>query len=448
MRERACSRPRSSSPSPTARPRRRRRARAPSARPSPRLQSLRIAIASSMPPRYAWFFWKTCMTTRGWRPSREQRRARVVEVRVRVVAGAHLLDREVEDLRVETATRAAALSPSSSSRQARERGLGHLELLRRRLGGREPVLELVAGLRERLGERCAGVARHPAEELGRRRDRAELRRRARAAAQPLGREPGERCRSPTSTSSGPSRWPPQRSCSFVAPSPCSYVPIEMCSAPWYAASSPPRSASSAGASERDAGEQLLRRRPQPLESRTPLTDRAAPSIAPSTRGPRIGSCAAGSLRFTCRAAAPSPRRAAPGPRSSGFLTPAAWKRLRAEATSISAVLVPDRARPGRRAVHEHAVRRAPSRRGEPSPAHRRGEYRPRRERSACCSAAAAAPGRAVADRARRRRPTTGITSRIDEVRNTSSAATQRASGKTPSAASYPAAAPAPRARPA
>ena len=32
-------------------------------------QSLRIAIASSMPPSHACFFWNTCMTTCGWRPS-------------------------------------------------------------------------------------------------------------------------------------------------------------------------------------------------------------------------------------------------------------------------------------------------------------------------------------------------------------------------------------------
>ena len=50
-------------------------------------------------------------------------------------------------------------------------------------------------------------------------------------------------------SSGPIRCEPQRSCSFARVSPCSYVPIETCSAPWYAASSPPRSAIIAGASE-------------------------------------------------------------------------------------------------------------------------------------------------------------------------------------------------------
>ena len=109
----------------------------------------------------------------------EQRRARVVEVRVGVVALPHLLDREVEDLRREPL-------PTSGSRTAMlelEAGgqgrLGDLELLGGRLRGRDPVLELVAGLRERLRERVVGVAHHPAEDLRRGGDRAERREPAR-----------------------------------------------------------------------------------------------------------------------------------------------------------------------------------------------------------------------------------------------------------------------------
>ena len=60
------------------------------------------------------------------------------------------------------------------------------------------------------------------------------------------------------TSSGPTRCEPQRSCSFVATSPVSYVPIETCSAPWYDVSSSPRSATSAGDERRDHRDSLAR----------------------------------------------------------------------------------------------------------------------------------------------------------------------------------------------
>src|ERR1700733_14830052 len=47
-----------------------------------------------------------------------------------------------------------------------ESRFGHLELLCGRLCRRDPVLELVARLRECVGERMFGVAHHPAEDLG------------------------------------------------------------------------------------------------------------------------------------------------------------------------------------------------------------------------------------------------------------------------------------------
>src|SRR5581483_6979944 len=74
----------------------------------------------------------------------------------------------------------------------RERSLGDLELVRRRLGGREAVLELVAGLRERPRERIVRVPRHPAEQLRGGGDRADLRDGLRLAPVPLGREARER----------------------------------------------------------------------------------------------------------------------------------------------------------------------------------------------------------------------------------------------------------------
>jgi hypothetical protein len=116
---------------------------------------LRIAIASSIPPSYGVFVWKTCITTRGARPSREHV-ARVVEVRVGVVALPHLLDREVEDLRREPLGARSLHRLPLELEAGGERGLGDLELLGRRLGGREPVLELVAGAREGLRERLSG----------------------------------------------------------------------------------------------------------------------------------------------------------------------------------------------------------------------------------------------------------------------------------------------------
>src|SRR5438067_1995729 len=67
-----------------------------------------------------------------------------------------------------------------------ERSLRELELLGRRVGRREPMLELVAGLRERARKATLRIPRHPAKDLGRRAERAELRRRARGIAPALG----------------------------------------------------------------------------------------------------------------------------------------------------------------------------------------------------------------------------------------------------------------------
>jgi hypothetical protein len=52
-----------------------------------------------------------------------------------------------------------------------ERSLGDLELLRARILGRQPVLQLVAGLGERARERTVRVSNHPAEQLRRDADR-------------------------------------------------------------------------------------------------------------------------------------------------------------------------------------------------------------------------------------------------------------------------------------
>ena len=130
-------------------------------------------------------------------PVREERRARVVEVGVRVVAVPDLLDRELEHLGVEAvphrSSGAACAAPwrellkASASRplrllltlarstraharaQARVAcGVRDLDLLRRRLRGRESALELEPRPGERAGERVSGVAVHPREHLHRR----------------------------------------------------------------------------------------------------------------------------------------------------------------------------------------------------------------------------------------------------------------------------------------
>src|SRR5437899_4418104 len=106
----------------------------------------------------------------------------------------------------------------------------------------------------------------------------------------------------------------------------------MCSAPWYAASSPERSANTAGAIEAtDASNSRATGRSP--DSRRPRTSTAAPSIETSVYGLSIGSFAAGSLDLICgRRASASKRRA--GPRRSGLLIRDAWMRFRAETTSI------------------------------------------------------------------------------------------------------------------
>ena len=127
------------------------------------------------------------------------------------------------------------------------------------------------GLRERAGELLVGVADHPAEDLGRGDDRSERRDTAGGPAHVLG-QLRRRRRSPTAVvaSIGPIRCDPQRSCSRARGSSCSYVPIEMCSAPWYAARSLLRRARTAGvsASRLDTSSWAIGLRREPRTTRT------------------------------------------------------------------------------------------------------------------------------------------------------------------------------------
>ena len=134
----------------------------------------------------------------------------------------------------------------------------------------------------------------------------------------------------------------------------------------------------------------------------------------------IGSCASGSARLTCGRSA-NTSASVQGRAGSGCATSAAREPLAARDDLQLAVGGADRAGPGARAVHEHAVRERHA--AEPDllpltagsvagarPAAARLQGRGGRRRSGVPSTA-----------------TTGITSRIDEVVNASSAAASAAS---------------------
>src|SRR5512133_237499 len=107
----------------------------------------------------------------------------------------------------------------------------------------------------------------------------------------------------------------------------------MCSAPWYAATSEPRTASAAGAKENDPASSSW----ASGRSRDVLTTwakTALPSMAASTRGRSNGSRASGSARRICGSSVITSASRA-GPRRNGRSTSAARKRLRAETTFSS-----------------------------------------------------------------------------------------------------------------
>ncbi len=132
--------------------------------------------------------------------------------------------------------------------------------------------------------------------------------------------------------SGPTRCDPQRSCSFDAGSPVSYVPIETCSAPWYDVRSSPRSAISAGTSEAmttaasrgTKGSDERRRMLAPVDAATRAT---------ATDGRSNGRRASGSPRFIAgRTANASASRI--GPRTNGTESPSRMRGFVPEAVLI------------------------------------------------------------------------------------------------------------------
>src|SRR2546430_4821029 len=117
-----------------------------------------------MPPSHASFFWNTWSTTRGWRLScRSVARAWLKYASVYQPARIFSTGRS----KISGGSRVLVCSARAMLElEARgERGLCSVQLLRRRLGGRKAVLELVSGLRQCPRDDVAGMACHPAEDL-------------------------------------------------------------------------------------------------------------------------------------------------------------------------------------------------------------------------------------------------------------------------------------------
>ena len=293
------------------------------------------------------------MTTRGWRPSCEQRLARVVEVRVRVPAGAHLLDRKVEDLgreprpkrlrhaRARGRLRAPPPRPPAARPTARPSRTG--------AAARGPASTAPA-------RRRVGMARHPAEDLRRRSKRAELRGGARAAARTLRRETGEHVADRRRRDERPDQMAAaalvllRRALAVLVRADRDVLGAVI------RASSEPRIAKHRRRERQQPGEQLLRRRPQPLRLADALhDDRRAGHRREHARALHRQLRAPGSFALHLRQERErldEPGRAAQH---------RARHARRAETLQRGRDLEPpsrmaDRARPRVRAVHEHAVR--------------------------------------------------------------------------------------------
>src|SRR5712691_727092 len=141
-----------------------------------------------MPPSHESFFWKICMTTFGRRSSRSSAsRAWMKYASVYQPARIFSTGRS----KISGWSLVLVVCAMFELEAGGEGCLGDLELLRRRLGRGEAVLQLVSRLRQCLRERVARIARHPAEDLRRGSDRADLRGGTRLVAHALGRKPCE-----------------------------------------------------------------------------------------------------------------------------------------------------------------------------------------------------------------------------------------------------------------
>ena len=235
-----------------------------------------------------------------------------------------------------------------------ERRLGHLELLGARLRGREAVLELVPRLRQRLRERVLRVPRHPAEELGGRGDRAELGSRLRLAPLALRREPGQDVADGGRDDQRPDEVP---AAALVLAR--GALPVLVAADRDVLRAVVRRELARAqrhhrGRDRDDRRQQLPRERPQSRLAEAATTT-AAPSIEPSVRGLSIGSSRSRKLHLDLRQQQQRLGEAG-GAAQERVLDPRRLEALPRRGDLDPPVVVPDRARPRVRPVHEHPVR--------------------------------------------------------------------------------------------
>ena len=248
---------------------------------------------------------------------------------------------------------------------------------------------------------------------------------------------------PSSSVSGPTRCEPQRSCSFAARSPVSYVPIETCSAPWYEVSSCAAERDEGG---RDRGDQHASPRAS-ASGRDERRARLALALAGDEgdgdrRAARRASAPRAGARLTSGSTA-NASASRSGPRTNGMVTRGAEPRLRPRRGLDRPVGQPNGGAPGRRPVHEHAVLEGHA--AEPELLHDAegsasdpGHGCARRRRSTRSAATCVSPRDAEAPAggappphgssyARSSTATTGMTSRTDDEVKASSAARRRPS---------------------
>ena len=196
---------------------------------------------------------------------------------------------------------------------------------------------------------CSSSRRSPRPRRGRRRCRpGEL-----PAGGARARARRRRATSAVVSVRGPTRCEPQRSCSFAARSPVSYVPIETCSAPWYEVSSLPAQRDEGG---RDRGEQHGRLARQRGERRAPRKARAGASRdegdghrRPLEGHPRLGQRALDERQDGDRLREPK------WPAKERHRHAGGDPRLRPRRGLDRTVGQPNGGAPGRRPVHEHPV---------------------------------------------------------------------------------------------
>ena len=228
-----------------------------------------------------------------------------------------------------------------------QRRLRDLELRRRGLGRREPVLELVPGLRERLRDRRLRVPLHPGEDLGRGGERADRGGEPRRALVALRRAVREHASDGVRQEQRPDEMAAAALVLLLA-----HLAVLVASRSRRARRRGTRRDPSrrrviaAGASETSPREQLLGRRPELVRAAHDADDDGARDHAAEDRGPLEGQPRPGTRRLTSGSSANSSTIRA-GPRRNGVSTSAAAEALAVGGTSS----VPS----GMRTAQAHAV---------------------------------------------------------------------------------------------